>query len=693
MSQEPEDEFFKAVNQIISNTSNRRKPKVFESTQQLLDDISDSTTNSSSSMTSPSQMRARYNNILNSYNIENPNNNSNSNFVPSSHIAEPDNIPPPINIQQPSTDTSTTSTMNSTFVIVNASDLESSTTQSVQPRQCCSNPEEYHKYTLAPAERQELIQYHAHKTIPAKYASPQQRQNFETKANRFYIRPIANDDGSESVGIYRRKTQHKLRSNNKVISHKKAAALQESEYYTNVFELIVPKCCDIMDIFTNHHILGHIKQNKLLNELNDAYWFKNLKKFIKYALSQCETCTKVDNTVAYTYTAPMKPLKIAVQPYDCVSIDLLGPLPESLWGNKYVIIAVDRLTGHVEAEPLPSKDSEVVAYWLLKGVWKRYGYTYIKVNDNGGEFSNGLNTAVCKMLNIEQRLITPYHPQGNGKTEIMVKTYKTALKHNIAEDRGDYKNLSKEECDLLINDDNGMFDWGRTWDQTAHEMSVMTIDLHPRTSTTYAPITELTGRVPCVHPSELKRQVEHKEGDDFYDPKFIEPTQLSVEERIKGLQVFRAQMKVSIQRARAAMKAKFDKKRGLVQQLKVHDKVVYRNSKSSRSNNVKANQVWLPRSGYGVIRHITDGGRCQIEIFNALHQQQRTIYVMIQNLKKYAIKPLSGRKRPRDEVDDDSDDDIVQDMVKPTPNGQYIGSGQHVDNMSYWNNNDNNKNI
>ena len=325
-------------------------------------------------------------------------------------------------------------------------------------------------------------------------------------------------------------------------------------------------------LFYNLKQVTATKINTMRNSLRSQHSMKSLDKFIKYELSQCKTCSQVDNSISRNYKAPLKPLAIPTQQFSCVHVDLSGPYPESKNGNKYLVIAVDRLTGYVVVDALPSKDSEVVGWWIIRNIFVRFGFVNVKITDNGGEFVNSLNSELQKLLGFSHRLITPYHPQANGKAESMVKKVKNFLKHNVAEVRGDYKedvDLKESELDAT---DNGMFDWGSEWDMVALALTIIAVNMQPRTYTTYSPLLELTGRTPIIDPNQLA--IEHESGDDFYDDKFTSITKESVQERIGKLQVFRASLKVSLLRAQTAMREKWDKKIGLTEQLEAGDHVL-----------------------------------------------------------------------------------------------------------------------
>ena len=49
-----------------------------------------------------------------------------------------------------------------------------------------------------------------------------------------------------------------------------------------------------------------------------------------------------------------------------IGIDLVGPLPKAMRGNKYVVTLVDYFSKWPEAEVLPDKSAKSVALFLYK---------------------------------------------------------------------------------------------------------------------------------------------------------------------------------------------------------------------------------------------------------------------------------------------------------------------------------------
>ena len=53
---------------------------------------------------------------------------------------------------------------------------------------------------------------------------------------------------------------------------------------------------------------------------------------------------------------------------DRVAVDVLGPLPRTSRGNRYVLVAIDYFTKWMEAYPLPDQEATTVAEALVHGM-------------------------------------------------------------------------------------------------------------------------------------------------------------------------------------------------------------------------------------------------------------------------------------------------------------------------------------
>jgi hypothetical protein len=108
-------------------------------------------------------------------------------------------------------------------------------------------------------------------------------------------------------------------------------------------------------------------------------------------------------------------------PLEEVCIDLAGPFPKSDKGNAWVLVVVDSFTKWMEAYPLTDSKAPQVAEALVLNFFSRFGVPYWIKSDRGRQFQSELFEHMCTMLDMQHKVSTPFHPQGNSRVERMVK--------------------------------------------------------------------------------------------------------------------------------------------------------------------------------------------------------------------------------------------------------------------------------
>ena len=78
----------------------------------------------------------------------------------------------------------------------------------------------------------------------------------------------------------------------------------------------------------------------------------------------CEECQKA--SPGRKHRAPLIPMPIMEEPFYCIVMDIVGPLPRSCRGHHYILVVCDYVTRYPEALPLFSTDAEHAAEELVR---------------------------------------------------------------------------------------------------------------------------------------------------------------------------------------------------------------------------------------------------------------------------------------------------------------------------------------
>ena len=81
-----------------------------------------------------------------------------------------------------------------------------------------------------------------------------------------------------------------------------------------------------------------------------------------------------------------------------VHLDMMGPLPQSDRGNKYIMVMVDQFSHWVEIQPLPEISAETTAQMAIDHFVSRFGYPLQIHTDQGKNFDGNLFKAMCDLL-------------------------------------------------------------------------------------------------------------------------------------------------------------------------------------------------------------------------------------------------------------------------------------------------------
>ena len=181
---------------------------------------------------------------------------------------------------------------------------------------------------------------------------------------------------------------------------------------------------------------GHLGIKKTLSKVRQSYYWPGLQRDVRHYVAGCEKCQKSKGPLK----TPRAPMQIvgASRPMERIATDILGELPVTDKGNRYILVVSDYYTKWTEAFSMPNMEARTVADIIVREVVSRFGVPYIIHSDQGRQYESQLFLEMCKVLHIKKTRTTPYHPQSDGMVERFNKTLVRMLKSYINNHQSDW---------------------------------------------------------------------------------------------------------------------------------------------------------------------------------------------------------------------------------------------------------------
>ncbi|CAG2257257.1 unnamed protein product [Mytilus edulis] len=245
----------------------------------------------------------------------------------------------------------------------------------------------------------------------------------------------------------------------------------------------------------------------------------------KELYSYVTTCVPCQSRNLQKVRAPIQETKIPPYPFCHVGVDLSGPYPTTMSGNRYIIGFIDLYSGWPEAFSVATKSTDNVAHLLIEEITSRHSGIQILTSDNGGENCSKAMEEVWKELNIFMHIKTSfYHPQGNAKIERFHRTL-----HDV---------LSK-----LIEDHS------TTWDLYLNQ-ALAAIRFNINESTQLSPFYALYNRDPVLPLDNILQPRRKYNGEEYH--------KIALQQQHKSFMLVHKTMKKSKQKqAKALRKAAY----------------------------------------------------------------------------------------------------------------------------------------
>ena len=133
-------------------------------------------------------------------------------------------------------------------------------------------------------------------------------------------------------------------------------SLAISPHRKEAFEQLVIPIGNVHQVLRAYHdapYASHYGSQKTWRKMKRVFYWKGMRKDIEEYVQSCPSCQRrKDKGQCHPPLQPLEPIK---RPFERVSMDIMGPLPVSLTGKKYVLVGIDHLTRYVEVFALETK--------------------------------------------------------------------------------------------------------------------------------------------------------------------------------------------------------------------------------------------------------------------------------------------------------------------------------------------------
>lgn len=280
----------------------------------------------------------------------------------------------------------------------------------------------------------------------------------------------------------------------------------------------------ILEKFHSEDLAGHMGINATYSKIKERYYWNNMYQDVKDYVQSCDLCQR-KNKPKRTELLHSIPVK---QPFDLIGIDIVGPLPITDKGNRYIVTACEYLTKWPEARALSEITAEQVAKFVYEDIICRHSAPKAILTDNGTQFTSQILEHLTNNMQIKRKFSTPYHPKTNGLIERFNKTLCSCLSKLV-------------------------YQFKRNWDEVLPS-ALFAYRSTINSTTKYTPFFLLYGRTPRF-PSELDPPVKPEQLSDKNFEKLVVKLAKELEIRVIKYQTIASE---NIQKAQKKQKQYHD---------------------------------------------------------------------------------------------------------------------------------------
>lgn len=251
-----------------------------------------------------------------------------------------------------------------------------------------------------------------------------------------------------------------------------------------LWRLCVPKEFRAQVMRENHDedTSCHFGRFKTTEKIRLAYYWPKMVTDVAKYVQNCEICklTKPHNQIL---TPPAGSFVEATRPWRVIATDIVGPLPMSRAGHRFLLVAVDIFSKFTIIKPVRNSTAKAVTDFIKNDVVLKFACPEIIISDNGVQYKSNEFRNFAASKGIHLWYTANYFAQANS-SECVNKTIGNALRA------------------FLVNDADH-----RHWDQKVQEIA-NAINNSVHTGTKLTPFEANFGQRMAQHADEYRVRID-----------------------------------------------------------------------------------------------------------------------------------------------------------------------------------------
>lgn len=206
-------------------------------------------------------------------------------------------------------------------------------------------------------------------------------------------------------------------------------------FYDKDGKIVVPPCTElrtnILARFHDHITAGHRGIHRTVEAITRTFTWPGVAAETAQYVASCPSCQRNKASTSKP-GGLLQPLPIPERPWGSVSMDFIGPLPETPNGHNAILVVVDRLTKMTRlCATNISAEAKDVADLYIKHVFPSHALPDSFVTDRDSRFTGTFWKEVMRLLEVRLKMSTAFHPQTDGQTERMNRVVEETLRHYV----------------------------------------------------------------------------------------------------------------------------------------------------------------------------------------------------------------------------------------------------------------------